>query len=280
MPTGTTFGDMLYWNGSAWTLLPPRAPLGHVLAWCQGGPVWTASGICSSPGPPVTDIDGNTYATVIIGTQTRFVENLRTTRCADGTPIPNVTDQTTWSSFTTGAWCWYNYDSANDSPFGKLYNHYAIDQCNVCPAGWHVPDAEDWSTLFTHLGGDAVAGSKSVHRAAFCWGPAFGLIHTWVPTKADSRRFRVDGVPLEVSRPSTVKLLGWLQDRPSRSWTIQLSRFYRTTIDQVVLSGGRTTSEREPPCVAYWIEPFGTRHCGRSGAGRLRTRTAHTVGDL
>ena len=56
----------------------------------------------------LTDIDGNVYPTVKIGDQVWMAENLRVTRLADGTPIPNVTDYNIWSQLSTGAYCIYN----------------------------------------------------------------------------------------------------------------------------------------------------------------------------
>ena len=44
----------------------------------------------------VTDIDGNIYHTVTIGSQVWMVENLKVTRYRDGTAIPNITDGFQW----------------------------------------------------------------------------------------------------------------------------------------------------------------------------------------
>src|SRR5665648_1280732 len=63
----------------------------------------------SNPAPSgtVTDIDGNVYHTVTIGTQVWMVENLKTTKYRNGDLIPNVTDGTAWNNLTTGAQCNY-----------------------------------------------------------------------------------------------------------------------------------------------------------------------------
>ncbi|MBK7629084.1 MAG: DUF1566 domain-containing protein [Bacteroidales bacterium] len=112
-------------------------------------------------GGTVTDIDGNTYNTVIIGTQTWMRENLKTTRYSDGIAISNVTDNSAWSLLTSGAYCWWVNDQATyKATYGALYNYYAIDNKNLCPIGWHVPTHSEWTTLTSYLGGESIAGSK------------------------------------------------------------------------------------------------------------------------
>jgi uncharacterized protein (TIGR02145 family) len=104
-------------------------------------------------GNGVTDIDGNTYNTIVLGTQEWMQENLRTTQYANGDTIPNVTDGTQWSGLPTGAWCHYNNDSQYETPYGKLYNWYTVDDSrNVCPTGWHVPTDAEWKQLEMFLG--------------------------------------------------------------------------------------------------------------------------------
>src|SRR5574344_1392260 len=89
--------------------------------------------------PTVTDIDGNVYHTITIGTQTWMVENLKVSKYNDGTAIPNVTDATAWAALTTGAYCDYNNDVANGTKYGHLYNWYAVNTGKLAPSGWHGP---------------------------------------------------------------------------------------------------------------------------------------------
>jgi uncharacterized protein (TIGR02145 family) len=100
----------------------------------------------------VTDQNGNTYATIVIGTQEWMAENLRTSTYANGDPIPNVTDNTAWTQLTTGAWAHYDNNASYENPYGKLYNWYAVsDPRNVCPTNWHVPTDAEWNTLVGYL---------------------------------------------------------------------------------------------------------------------------------
>jgi uncharacterized protein (TIGR02145 family) len=89
----------------------------------------------------VSDIDGNTYKTVQIGTQTWMAENLRTTKFNDG------------NNMTTGAYYWYNNDPVSfKNTYGALYDWYAVNTGKLCPTGWHVPGDEEWKQLEMALG--------------------------------------------------------------------------------------------------------------------------------
>lgn len=118
----------------------------------------------------VVDIDGNLYHAVAIGTQVWMVENLKTTKYRDGSPIPNVTDSTAWLLTTKGAYCDYNNDTTHSSTYGRLYNWYAvIDTRHIAPEGWHVPTHEEWNTLVQFLGGGTVAGGKLKEAGTAHW---------------------------------------------------------------------------------------------------------------
>ena len=117
----------------------------------------------------VTDIDGNIYNTITLGTQIWTKENLKTTRFSNGdfiatTALPINNDSTSifqWS---------YNQDSLNISVYGRLYTWYAVtDNRNVCPTGWHVPSETDWFSLANFLGGDSLAGDKLKETGTSHW---------------------------------------------------------------------------------------------------------------
>jgi uncharacterized protein (TIGR02145 family) len=107
---------------------------------------------------------------VTISTQIWQSKNLDVETYRDGTPIPQVTDPTQWANLTTGAWCYYNNDPANNAIYGKLYNWYAVAGIHdndpstpnkiLAPQGWHIPSDAEWTQLTDFLGGELVAGGK------------------------------------------------------------------------------------------------------------------------
>jgi uncharacterized protein (TIGR02145 family) len=107
----------------------------------------------------VSDVDGNNYNTVQIGTQCWTQSNLKVSKYRNGDNIPTGLSNTAWQNTTAGAYAIYNNNPVNDGLYGKLYNHYAVmDTRGLCPTGWHVPTDGEWTTLETFLGGSSVAG--------------------------------------------------------------------------------------------------------------------------
>ncbi len=122
----------------------------------------------SSSATTITDIDGNIYNIISIGTQIWMKENLKVTKYNDGTAIPNVTDA--WAGLTTPAYCWQNNDEGtNKAVYGALYNWYTVNTGKLCPSGWHVPSDAEWTGLTTFLGGESIAGAKLKETGTTHW---------------------------------------------------------------------------------------------------------------
>jgi uncharacterized protein (TIGR02145 family) len=105
--------------------------------------------------PTITDIDGNIYNTVQIGTQCWMKENMRTTRLNDGDTIIHKPLQTQWQGvIDEPSWCHYGNNPSSEVFFGKLYNWYAaVGELKICPTGWRTATSADMSDLnyFTSL---------------------------------------------------------------------------------------------------------------------------------
>ncbi len=138
----------------------------------------------SGYGANITDVDGNAYKTVYIGTQQWMAENLKTAKYSDGTVIPNVTDNTQWQNNSTGAWSYYYNIASHNDRYGKLYNWYVVSSItngnkNVCPTGWHVPTDVEWTVLTDYLGGESIAGGKMKEVGTTNWNsPNMGATNT------------------------------------------------------------------------------------------------------
>jgi uncharacterized protein (TIGR02145 family) len=152
-------------------------------------------------GPPAfecgdtQEYDGYDYATVQIGDQCWFQENLRNTHYANGEEIPdnigNGVSQTgswdggindcdgnnLWTQLTTGASAIYGetpscgsmpgYDDYCGSTevalatFGRLYNSIATqDVRGLCPAGWHVPTDVEFEELLGYVASNGYVGNE------------------------------------------------------------------------------------------------------------------------
>ena len=109
-------------------------------------------------------------ADVTIGSQIWTACNLTVTTYRNGDPIPQVTDPTQWELLTTGAWCYYDNDPANECIYGKLYNWYAVtDPRGLAPVGYHIPTKIEWQSLQTALGGPSVTGGPMKETGTVHW---------------------------------------------------------------------------------------------------------------
>ena len=108
----------------------------------------------------VTDVEGNVYKTVVIGSQCWLRENLRTTKYADGTSI----DYGDASTSDSDPYYYYPGSSEDNVPtYGLLYNWPAVmggensSEDNpsgvqgVCPNGWHLPSVAEWNQLSDYV---------------------------------------------------------------------------------------------------------------------------------
>ena len=109
----------------------------------------------------VSDVEGNVYKTVTIGTQVWTAENLRTTTYQNGDPIVNIPDNGLWNTTEIGAYCDYDNNAEHVDTYGRLYNWYAAsDPRNIAPKGWHVATYDDYLVLIDELGGPWEASEK------------------------------------------------------------------------------------------------------------------------
>jgi uncharacterized protein (TIGR02145 family) len=121
---------------------------------------------------PLEDLDGNDYDTVIIGSQEWTVENLKVTKYADSSAITNLTTDADWYQLgtgTTSGYCWYDNDLSNKTPYGAIYNGFAVKDAKglvyftrgvVHETGWRIPSKADWQKLFDFVEADTVGGGR------------------------------------------------------------------------------------------------------------------------
>lgn len=136
---------------------------------CGDAPETTASWQCGDP----LEYQGYDYATVQIGNQCWFAENLRAENYRNGESIPSSLSDGEWSSTSIGAVTVYGEGASNCIAFspdgnacaedwslneyGRLYNWFAVDDPrHLCPQGWHVPADEDWMTMEVSIGMSSV----------------------------------------------------------------------------------------------------------------------------
>jgi uncharacterized protein (TIGR02145 family) len=133
----------------------------------------------------ITDIDGNVYDTVVIGTQTWMVQNLKVTRYRNGDAIGTTSPAILDISGESAPKYQWAYEGIEDSveTYGRLYTWYTvIDSRNLCPSGWHVPSNSDLQTLQNYLieNGYNYDGTTTDNKIAKSLASSYGWISTTV----------------------------------------------------------------------------------------------------
>jgi len=132
------------------------------------------------PGTPtVTDIDGNVYQTVLIGSQCWMAENMKVTSYNNGAIIPNVKEANEWLNLLTGAYVWYDNDPSWKNPYGALYNWFTVvDPNGLCPEGWHIPSHNEWTELTNFIGGTGAPHANELKSCRQVSSPLGGECNT------------------------------------------------------------------------------------------------------
>ena len=111
-------------------------------------------------GDVVTDLDGNIYNTVKIGTQVWTVQNFACTQLNDTTLIDNVRLATDWVALSTGGYCAYENNSQNvfvsytesNVLNGRLYNWYSVNNASgIAESDLLMPNNTDWEILTNYI---------------------------------------------------------------------------------------------------------------------------------
>ena len=98
----------------------------------------------------VSDIEGNIYQTVSIGTQIWMAENLKTTKYRNGESIGTTTEP--FYNIPNDSFPTYQWELGDVSKYGRLYTWYTVnDSRKIAPIGWHVPTDAEWTILENFL---------------------------------------------------------------------------------------------------------------------------------
>ncbi len=113
------------------------------------------------PSETVIDADGNVYQTIKLGNQVWMLENLKTTKYNDGTPITKWTFGTDWyySLNPIPLYQWaltLDLNKIYPSPlpfdyYGAMYNEFALLSGKLAPNGWRIPTEQDFKTLESYI---------------------------------------------------------------------------------------------------------------------------------
>jgi uncharacterized protein (TIGR02145 family) len=152
-------GDTLF-VGNQYSIVPGISAANYPPGPATGETLLPGNTLCTDSPISVSSCNGQmslvyqstTYDLIEIGGQCWLGDNLNAVTLNDGTPIENITDNTSWSTTTTPAYCYYQNNTAYQTLYGNLYNFATIQTNKLCPSGWHVPSDCEWMYMEGSLG--------------------------------------------------------------------------------------------------------------------------------
>ncbi len=175
----------------------------------------------------VFDIEGNEYTMDRIGDEIWLLENLKTTRYNDGTPILTRLSPEEWGSIKEGAYSDYDDNPANGKFYGRLYNEFAIRTGKLCPVGWHVADLYEYGLMTDILTEFPDNISGSALKSKIGWAAYHKATNeTGFSALPSGRRIMID----EIYRFDKLgELTGW--------WMTESNQFTNSPKNQVIQLG-------------------------------------------
>jgi uncharacterized protein (TIGR02145 family) len=116
----------------------------------------------------VEDYDGNKYPTVALGSQCWMGSNLRVTHYSDGTELEKRVNPSGSANYDKKRYTNCNTAFPDSPEFGYVYSFAAVLNAavsgqdagstanpsgiqGICPTGWHVPSAAEYSQMFSYI---------------------------------------------------------------------------------------------------------------------------------
>jgi uncharacterized protein (TIGR02145 family) len=149
VPSGTSTGDMLYWNGSAWVRVPAGANNTYLTS-VNGVPTWVPFIGATDVYNPLTGkvwMDRNLGATRVATSSTdqdSYGELYQWGRRKDGHQLRNSSTTSSLSSTDTPGSSFIMYGGDWRSPSNTLLWQGVNGTNDPCPSGYRIPTSSEW----------------------------------------------------------------------------------------------------------------------------------------
>ena len=113
-------------------------------------------------------ISTSAQESIQLGNQVWMKKNLSVKVFRNGDTILHAKNAEEWINAGQDgipAWCHFDNDERNEEIYGILYNaHAVLDNRGLAPIGWHIPEVNEWKTLFAQYGGENEAGFALISK--------------------------------------------------------------------------------------------------------------------